>query len=184
MKNKNIISLVLLLMILMFSDEVFSQNKIIVNVDKQELYLLKGTDTLNVYKVSTATNGIGNKSGSNKTPLGKHSVISRVGEGKPIGATFVGRQFTGKISEIITDSIDVADDLVLSRIMRLQGLEEGVNKGSGIDSYKRYIYIHGTNEEGLIGKPASHGCIRMFNNDVIDLFNKTEIGTQVNIVKE
>ncbi len=74
-----------------------------------------------------------------------------------------------------------ADDLVTTRILWLKGLEAGKNKGSGIDSYRRYIYIHGTAEEHLIGRPASHGCIRMYNNDVIKLFNLVEEGTPVDI---
>ena len=84
-----------------------------------------------------------------------------------------------KSAKIIKDVIDTEDDHVTSRILWLDGLELGRNKGEGIDSYNRYIYIHGTHEEGLIGQKASHGCIRMFNNDVIDLFDRVQEGTYV-----
>jgi lipoprotein-anchoring transpeptidase ErfK/SrfK len=75
--------------------------------------------------------------------------------------------------------MDTEDDYVTSRIIWLDGEEDGLNKGGNVDSYKRYIYIHGTHEEGLIGTKASHGCIRMFNYDVIELFNLVNIGTKV-----
>ena len=96
------------------------------------------------------------------------------------GATiFRSRANTGKVAKILTEPIDVEEDLVLTRILWLEGLEPGVNRGPGIDSKSRYIYIHGTNEEGLIGTPASHGCLRMKNDDVIDLFDRVPVGTEV-----
>lgn len=85
---------------------------------------------------------------------------------------------SGKTTEI---GIDTKEDLVTTRIMWLKGLEAGINKGKGIDSYNRRIYIHGTPEEGLIGRPASYGCIRMKNKDVIELFNLLKEGTLVEI---
>ena len=82
---------------------------------------------------------------------------------------------------IIHDQTDTADDYITSRIMWLTGLEEGFNRGGKVDSFKRYIYIHGTHEEGLIGQKASHGCIRMFNHDVIELFELIPLETLVDI---
>jgi len=94
---------------------------------------------------------------------------------------FISRINTKRAATLIKEPIDTDNDYVTSRIMWLEGEEEGFNKGGSVDSYKRYIYIHGTQEEGLIGTKASHGCIRMFNNDVIDLFEKVNIGTKVYI---
>ena len=92
---------------------------------------------------------------------------------------FNSRINTMRPAKIITKPVDSENDFITSRIMWLDGLEYGKNKGEGIDSFSRYIYIHGTHEEGLIGKKASHGCIRMFNNDVIELFDEVQEGTYV-----
>ncbi|MFQ6092176.1 MAG: L,D-transpeptidase family protein, partial [bacterium] len=103
--------------------------------------------------------------------------------GAKIGAIFKSGLNTGEIAKIYTDSTDVQEDLITSRIMWLEGLEAGINKGRDIDSYDRRIYIHGTPEEGLIGVPVSHGCIRMRNKDVIELFDLVSKGTLVEIQK-
>ncbi len=95
-----------------------------------------------------------------------------------------GRKWTGSIANIIKDPIDTDLDIVTSRILWLEGQELGLNRGPGIDSKERYIYIHGTAEEGLIGKPASDGCIRMYNSDVIELFDKIPINTNVWILNK
>ena len=94
----------------------------------------------------------------------------------------VGRFFYGEIATIYSDGSKSKTDDITSRIFWLEGLEKGKNKGRGIDSYKRYIYIHGTSEEGRLGSPASHGCIRMKNKEVIDLYNLIEVGTLVLIL--
>ena len=86
-----------------------------------------------------------------------------------------------QVAEIVHERENNENDYVTSRILWLDGLEEGHNKGGNVDSFKRYIYIHGTHEEGLIGEKASHGCIRMFNNDVIELFSYIPEETEVNI---
>ena len=98
-----------------------------------------------------------------------------------MGTIFKARINTKKIAHIYTDKTDNEEDLVTTRILWLKGMEIGLNTGEGIDSYKRYIYIHGTNEEGLIGSPASHGCIRMNNKDVSELFNLVTTKTLVYI---
>ena len=89
----------------------------------------------------------------------------------------------GAPSPIKLAPVDVEEDLILTRILWLEGLEPGVNRGPGIDSRERYIYIHGTNEEGLIGTPASHGCVRMRNQDVVTLFDLLPVGAEVEIVR-
>ena len=116
------------------------------------------------------------------TPLGLHKIKEKYGNETPLNGRLIGRLFYGQIAEIFTDTTTSKTDDITSRILWLEGLEEGINKGKGIDSFKRYIYIHGTSEEGKIGKPASHGCIRMKNKDVIDLFKEVSIGTFVLIL--
>ena len=100
----------------------------------------------------------------------------------PKGAILKARKWTGAIANIIKEPIDTEFDVVTSRILWLSGLEEGKNLGSGVDSKSRYIYIHGMAEEGLIGKPASDGCVRMYNSDVISLFNRVDVNTEVWII--
>jgi len=154
---------------------------LIVEVTQQKLYAVKDEEVIRTYPVSTSKYGIGNTEGSNKTPLGTHRIYEKVGEGVKIGTIFKACINTGRIAKIYHDSTDVEQDFVITRIMCLEGLEPGVNKGEGIDSRYRRIYLHGTPEEGLIGKPASHGCIRMKNDDVVELFDLVKIGTLVEI---
>jgi len=106
-------------------------------------------------------------------------ISEKIGKKLPKGAVLKGRVWTNEIAEIISKPIDIEADVITSRILWLEGLEIGRNKGGNVDSKSRYIYIHGTAEEGLIGKPASLGCIRMFNEDVIELFKNVSVGTQV-----
>jgi len=153
---------------------------IVVSISKQSLHLIKGKKIIRRYPVSTSKYGLGNKDGSNKTPLGMHCISNKIGKNAEIGSIFKSCRNTRKIAKIGADS---DKDLITTRILRLRGLEKGINKGKGIDSYKRCIYIHGTAEEHLIGKPASHGCIRMKNRDVIELFDLVTRGTLVKIVR-
>jgi len=135
-------------------------------ISKQRLFLKDEDRLLGSYPISTSKYGIGNESGSNKTPLCRHRIVNRLGKNAPLGAIFKCRRNTGKIARTCNGG-----DLITTRILRLEGLEKGVNKGEGIDSFQRCIYIHGTPEEKFIGKPASHGCIRMKNKDIVELFN-------------
>ncbi len=153
-----------------------------VNIDEQKLYYIKKNKIIKEYYISSSINGKGNKSGSNKTPLGLHSIKFKIGDNTPIYGKMIGRVFTGEIAKIYKDKTKSETDDITSRIMWLEGLEKEKNKGTNIDSFKRYIYIHGTSEEGYIGTPASHGCIRMKNKDVIDLYNKIEVGILVLIL--
>jgi L,D-peptidoglycan transpeptidase YkuD (ErfK/YbiS/YcfS/YnhG family) len=136
-----------------------------------------------VYPVSTAKNGVGSKTGSQRTPLGLHRVHSKFGAGEPLGMVFDARRATGKLAAIHTTPVDLPEDVITTRILWLEGLEAGKNRGKGVDSHTRFIYIHGTNEEGLIGQPASHGCVRMRNRDVVELFELVAPGTLVEIVE-
>lgn len=155
---------------------------IFVSIEKQKMYHISSDEIYKSYNISSSKFGIGNKNGSNMTPLGLHKIKEKHGNETPINGRLIGRLFYGQIAEIFTDTTTSKTDDITSRILWLEGLEEGINKGKGIDSFKRYIYIHGTSEEGKIGKPASHGCIRMKNKDVIDLFKEVSIGTFVLIL--
>ena len=158
------------------------ESLIVVNISTQQLFFLKKGKIEDIYSVSTSVYGTGSKVNSFKTPLGRHKISEKIGEGLPEGAILKGRRWTGAIANIIKEPIDTEFDVVTSRILWLTGLEEGKNQGPGVDSKSRYIYIHGTAEEGLIGKPASDGCVRMYNVDVITLFNKVDINTEVLII--
>ena len=153
-----------------------------VNITEQKMYYIKEGGIVKTYVISSSSYGVGNKAGSNKTPIGLHKVKQKFGEKTPINGKMIGRVFYGDIATIYTDNTKSKTDDVCSRILWLVGLEEGLNKGEGIDSYNRYIYIHGTSEEGRLGKPASHGCIRMKNKDIIELYEKIKIGTLVLIL--
>lgn len=157
--------------------------RVCVDVGLQRLTVLRRGRKVATYPVSTATLGTGSESGSNRTPLGLHRVCKKIGDGEPHGMIFVGRVPVGKIATIKVDAVDAAEDLILTRILWLDGLEEGKNRGGSVDSRSRYIYIHGTNEEGLIGRPASHGCVRMRNADVVELCDLIVEGVVVEIVE-
>ena len=155
------------------------ENLIYVDISSQTLsYIVKGTVSKK-YNISSSYYGTGSEVNSLKTPLGKHEIYKKIGNELPINAILKGRVWNGAIADIIEGPIDTDYDHVTSRILWLDGLEEGKNKGNGVDSRNRYIYIHGTAEEGLIGKPASDGCIRMYNNEVIELFELVSEKTQV-----
>lgn len=156
---------------------------IIVDASDQRLYLFERNQLKFEFPVSTSAVGVGSAEGSNRTPLGLHRIAEKFGDGEPIGMIFKARQPTGKLAAIQTKPIKGDGDDVTTRIMWLQGLQPGINEGKGVDSHARYIYIHGTPEEGLIGRPESHGCIRMNNTQVIELFNQVPVGTLVDIVK-
>ncbi|MDX9701964.1 MAG: L,D-transpeptidase [Candidatus Auribacterota bacterium] len=152
-------------------------------IDEQKLYFIKGQAVISEYPVSTSKYGIGSKSGSNRTPLGNHRVAEKFGKDAPVNTIFKSRANTGKTARINHSPVPVNQDIITSRILWLEGLDDGLNLGRDVDSYKRYIYIHGTADEGLIGVPASHGCIRMRNADVIELFDNVPVGTKV-IIQE
>ena len=153
-----------------------------VSIENQKMYRIQSKDIIETYDISTSKYGIGNQMGSNKTPTGLHKINSKYGHKTPVNGRMIGRVFYGQIAKIFSDTTTSKTDDITSRILWLEGLENGINKGDNIDSYKRYIYIHGTSEEGRIGIPSSHGCVRMKNKDVIDLFNEVAIGTFVLIL--
>ena len=154
-------------------DARFDGRWVLVEVRRQHLYLLDGPNILESWPVSTAATGVDNREGSGGTPAGLHRIGRKLGHGAEPGMIFESRQPTGILWRHSTAQGEPvgADDLILTRILTLDGQEEGVNRGPGIDSRQRYIYIHGTNHEDRIGTPVSGGCVRMTNPDVVTLFD-------------
>ena len=174
LKKKKILTL------LLFSAITYAESAHIeVDISEQRLYLIENNLIKASYPISTSKYGEGSIQNSFKTPLGEHSIKEMIGEEAEINTIFTSRINTKRSATIIDQYEDTDNDYVTSRIIWLDGEEEGFNKGENVDSFRRYIYIHGTHEEGLIGTKASHGCIRMFNYDVIELFNLVNIGTKV-----
>lgn len=135
------------------------------------------------YAVSTAANGAGEQQGSYRTPRGRHRIRARIGGGAPSGAVFRARRPTGEVWSTDFAAAHPGRDWVLTRILWLCGEEPGRNRGGEVDSMRRYIYIHGTGEDQPMGVPRSHGCVRMRNRDIIELFELVPVGTEVEIVE-
>ncbi len=153
---------------------------ILVCIKEQKLMLIQDNYKIAEYPISTSKFGIGNKIGSNMTPLGYHVIKEKIGDNIPKDSIYKDGKFTKEIATINNkNSLD--GDLITTRIIKLDGLQKGINQGGDIDSFKREIWIHGTPEEYHIGIPASHGCIRMKNDDIISLFNSIEVGTPIKI---
>jgi UDP-N-acetylmuramate--alanine ligase len=150
-----------------------------VSIGQQEVFLIENKQIVKRYRCSTAANGAGNKKDSGKTPLGWHRIGAKIGDELTMGAILKDREWTGQVWK----GEDTDKDLILSRILWLEGLEEGINRGGNVDSYGRYIYIHGTNAIDDLGRPTSAGCIRLDPREVIDLYERAETGTRVLITK-
>jgi UDP-N-acetylmuramate--alanine ligase len=150
---------------------------LVVSIETQALLVCANDAIVERYDASTSRFGNGNRENSLKTPLGVHRIKEKFGAGAPAGRIFRDREDTGED----WDHSQNGENLILTRILRLEGLEEGINKGAGVDSYERYIYIHGTGREDLIGTPLSHGCVCMRNLDIIRLFDIVREGTLVYI---
>ena len=143
---------------------------IFIDAHKQLLHQIDIDDAENkTYSISTAAKGLGNRIDSLQTPIGIHRVKQKIGGGEPLGMVFSAREPGGRVSKK-TDNRD--EDEITSRILWLDGLEQGFNSGGLHDSFSRYIYIHGTSDEKRIGQPVSHGCIRMKSQDVIELYDE------------
>ena len=153
---------------------------ILICIKEQKLMLIQDNYKIAEYPISTSKFGIGNKIGSNMTPLGYHVIKEKIGDNVLKDSIYKAGKFTKEIATInYIKSFE--EDLITTRIIKLDGLQKGINQGGDIDSFKRGIWIHGTPEECHIGSPASHGCIRMNNNDIILLFDSIEVGTPINI---
>ncbi|MCK5925381.1 MAG: L,D-transpeptidase [Methylococcales bacterium] len=143
-----------------------------ISIAKQQLELFVNGQLSQRYEISTAKNGVGEKMGSGCTPLGKHRIRAKIGAEQPLKTVFIGRRPTGEIYTPALGENFPKRDWILSRILWLGGLEAHKNRYGKVDTTWRYIYIHGCPDELMQGKPESHGCIRMKNNDVVDLFDR------------
>lgn len=155
-------------------------NVIKVSIKNQQLELYDSTAQLvKRFPVSTSRFGVGNQSGSFKTPTGHHQICEKIGDGLSLDEVFVGRQPQGRLSILQQQQAELPEDIITARILRLSGMQPGINSGPEIDSYERYIYIHGTPEEDAISTPASHGCIRMRNQDIVELYDMVDLNDDV-----
>ena len=150
-----------------------------VSVDEQRMYRIRAGELISEHIISTARNGTGSKLNSFCTPLGLHRISEKIGRDVPAWGVLKDRRFTG---EIAWEDEEDLTDVITSRILRLEGLEPGLNKGRGIDSWSRAIYIHGTADEDHLGTPSSNGCVRLGNRDIIALFDELPVGTLVVIL--
>ena len=153
---------------------------IYVSIKEQSLFLIRNDKVVSAYPVSTARKGSGEQWASECIPRGLHQIGRKWGDGCPLNSILLGGSCTGKTARII--DYDSPKDHITNRSMELVGTETGMNESGNVDTGKRGIYIHGTHEEGLIGTPVSHGCVRMLNKDVLDLFDRVNSGTYVLIL--
>ncbi|MDR2689769.1 MAG: L,D-transpeptidase [Azoarcus sp.] len=156
--------------------------RIRIDIARQALELFNDDLCIRRYQISTALNGAGECAGSECTPRGRHRIRAKIGGGAAAGAVFRGRRPTGEIWTPQSAVAHPGRDWILSRILWLCGEESGRNRGGGVDSMRRYIYIHGTADDQPMGIPLSHGCIRMRNGEVIELFDLVDVGARVDIV--
>ncbi|MCK5729004.1 MAG: L,D-transpeptidase [Methylococcales bacterium] len=155
-----------------------------ISIAKQQLELFVNGQLSQRYEISTAKNGVGEKMGSGCTPLGKHRIRAKIGAEQPLKTVFIGRRPTGEIYTPALGENFPKRDWILSRILWLGGLEAHKNRYGKVDTTWRYIYIHGCPEHLFNGQPESHGCIRMKNKDIIELFTLVDTQTLVNIIKD
>lgn len=156
-----------------------------ISITQQLLTLFDDLGTVQArYSISSAANGVGCMKDSNCTPLGKHVIRAKIGTAATPNTVFVGRRPTGEIYTPELHANHPNRDWILTRILWLSGTEVGFNRLGNVDTMQRYIYIHGTPDSTELGIPGSHGCIRMANQDIIELFDLVDVGTPVNIYLE
>ena len=156
-----------------------AESKICVDLGAQELQLRIAQDVVFRCPVSTASNGAGERNGSLCTPRGRHQIHAKIGAGCEPNTVFVGRKPTGEIYTSELGRTNPGRDWILTRILWLDGKEPGKNAGEDVDTLERYIYLHGCPDEVDIARPGSHGCIRLRNQDIVELFERVETGTEV-----
>lgn len=152
-----------------------------ISVSRQLLIARLANKKCMEYSISSARNGVGQVMNSECTPLGRHRIRAKIGSGQPLNTVFVGRRPSGEVysEKIAAEHPD--RDWILSRIMWLCGNETGKNRSGDVDTMRRFIYIHGAPDSHSMGIPGSHGCIKMRNCDVVELFDRTPVGTSVTI---
>ena len=159
-----------------------SQHLLFVSIKSQRLYLFDGSREVKTYAVSTSRAAPSCVENSLGTPTGLHKIDGKIGAGEPLETVFRARKPCGLVCAQTPE--ERAKNLITTRIMRLRGLEDGVNSGGNVDTYNRYVYIHGTNQEDKIGTPNSHGCVLLSNRDVAELFDVVNDGSLVLISEE
>jgi hypothetical protein len=158
--------------------------KININIELQTLDLIDNQDAiLSQYRISSALKGTGQASGSFCTPLGRHIIRAKIGDGQPLNTVFVGRRPTGEIYTPELATQFPGRDWILTRILWLSGCDVGFNRLGSVDTMRRYIYIHGSPDSVQMGQPGSIGCIRMRNADIVELFDRVSAGIPVNIIQ-
>jgi lipoprotein-anchoring transpeptidase ErfK/SrfK len=158
---------------------------IVISIAQQTLSLFdRERRLLRRYPVSTASNGAGEQSGSYRTPRGRHLIRAKIGAGQPENSVFVARRPSGEIYSPELGAAYPGRDWILTRILWLSGCEPGRNRLGCVDTMRRYIYIHGCPDDVMIGVPASHGCIRMRNADIVELFELVPVYTAVEITED
>jgi lipoprotein-anchoring transpeptidase ErfK/SrfK len=155
--------------------------RVTVQIDHQTMLVMQKDNILRRYLVSTAKNGVGEKRGSEQTPRGAHIIRAKIGKDCPLNTVFVKRRPTGEIYEPSLRVTYPDRDWILTRIFWLSGLEKGKNRLGECDTMRRYIYIHGSPDDVVMGVPGSRGCIRMRNTDIIELFDMIPVGTLITI---
>jgi len=157
--------------------------KITIHIPSQTLELFDDAGKLvRSYRVSTGANGVGEENGSFCTPRGRHIIRAKIGAGQPQDAVFVQRRPTGERYTPELGAQHPGRDWILGRILWLCGKEPGYNRFGSCDTMRRYIYIHGTPDSVELGKPGSRGCVRMRNSELLELFDKVQTGTEVEVV--
>ncbi|KTD27747.1 L,D-transpeptidase [Tatlockia micdadei] len=152
---------------------------IFISARQQMLHCFENDKPCKSYPISTGKNGLGERYGSECTPRGWHRIYSKIGLNAAVNSVFISRKWTGEIYSPELAAQHPGRDWILSRILQLDGLEEGRNKGGDVDSLRRCIYIHGTPDTTDLGKPGSRGCIRMRNSDLIELVNWVALDTKI-----
>lgn len=155
--------------------------RIVISISSQALDLYEDDNVLRHYRISSAGKGIGQQYGSFCTPLGKHIIRAKIGAGQPVNTVFIRRRPTGEIYTPELGASFPGRDWILTRILWLSGCEPGFNRLGSVDTMRRYIYIHGSPDSVEMGRPGSIGCIRMNNEDLLDLFPLVNAGTEVYI---
>lgn len=149
------------------------------DIASQQMRVFDDSNCIREYIVSTGKNGAGELNGSEKTPRGLHVIRAKIGDGCVADTVFVGRRATGELYHPELRAKFPERDWILTRILWLCGKEPGKNRFGNVDTMRRYVYIHGTPDDVAMGKPGSRGCIRMRNQDIIDLFSITPVGAQI-----
>jgi hypothetical protein len=150
-----------------------------ISISAQQLSIIENGHTLKTYPISTAKNGAGELMGSGCTPRGWHCIRAKIGDGLPLYSVFKARRWTGEIYSPELAAHYPERDWILTRILWLGGLEPHKNRYGQVDTTWRYIYVHGCPDELMNGQADSHGCIRLGNDDMLDLFNRVTVGMRV-----